>query len=365
MSKKGKVKEKNQEMVNQERVKEYELRRPLQDEFTAKIKDLLKSLLHTKGIEIHLIESRTKGVLSFAEKIRRASKEYKDPLAEITDLSGIRIIVYYLEDIKTVCEVIEREFVIDPAKSVDSGARLRPEEFGYQSVHYVARLSTPRRNLAEWLDLRSHCAEIQVRTVFQHAWAAISHKLQYKNEQDIPRELRRKLFRLSALLEMADEELLDLRHRQADLSRIIEQNLRGELTDLDINLLSIDEYLRTAKEVKELAAHAVVAGFTWAADEDKNDPNEKRSSDLVQICKLFGLSTISEVQKIIRSSLLWTKSYFANLRTESKMDWIVNPDFLCILVLIRAYKEQVTIEHLVKMGWHEEVARRVLRVVKG
>ncbi|MNJ50543.1 GTP pyrophosphokinase YwaC [compost metagenome] len=49
-------------------------------------------------------------------------------------------------------------------------------------------------------------AEIQIRTMLMHAWAAISHKLLYKKEDDAPTQVKRQLNRLSALIELADEQ---------------------------------------------------------------------------------------------------------------------------------------------------------------
>jgi trimethylamine:corrinoid methyltransferase-like protein len=64
-------------------------------------------------------------------------------------------------------------------------------------------------------------AEVHVRTVLQHAWAAISHSLQYKKEDDVPAALRRRLNRLAALLELADQEFttLSAEHRALHQSR--------------------------------------------------------------------------------------------------------------------------------------------------
>ena len=54
-------------------------------------------------------------------------------------------------------------------------------------------------------------AEIQVRTVLMHAWAEIEHKLAYKSADQVPDKFRRKLYRLSAKFEEADEQFEDLR----------------------------------------------------------------------------------------------------------------------------------------------------------
>jgi putative GTP pyrophosphokinase len=49
-------------------------------------------------------------------------------------------------------------------------------------------------------------AEIQVRTVAQHIWSEVSHKLQYKQQNGIPPSVRRSIHRVSALLETVDLE---------------------------------------------------------------------------------------------------------------------------------------------------------------
>lgn len=49
-------------------------------------------------------------------------------------------------------------------------------------------------------------AEVQVRTVTQHVWAAASHVLQYKQEASVPLPVRRSIYRVSALLETVDLE---------------------------------------------------------------------------------------------------------------------------------------------------------------
>jgi putative GTP pyrophosphokinase len=66
--------------------------------------------------------------------------------------------------------------------------------------------------MKQYADIR---AEIQVRTALQHAWSAVHHKLEYKSSTEAPPELRRRLFRLSALFELADEQFSELRDARA------------------------------------------------------------------------------------------------------------------------------------------------------
>jgi ppGpp synthetase/RelA/SpoT-type nucleotidyltranferase len=174
--------------------------------FAHKLRELVTELIHKQDIEVAHIEARTKSVESFVEKIGREGKDYSNPLNEITDLVGIRVITYYREDIDKIGKIIREEFDIDWENSVDPSQVLEPDTFGYLSIHYVVSLLETRSELPEWEGYRNLKAEIQVRTVLQHAWAEIEHTLLYKTPQEIPNDLRRQLFRLSALLELADEQ---------------------------------------------------------------------------------------------------------------------------------------------------------------
>jgi putative GTP pyrophosphokinase len=134
-------------LSQKEIVAEYENKRTLFIGFTKKLKRLIRDLLETDGIKYHLIEGRTKSVESFEEKAFKRGKHYDDPIREITDLSGIRIIVYYSDDVEKVANLIKSEFMVDWENSVDKGLLLKPNEFGYRSVHYVVSLSRARQEM--------------------------------------------------------------------------------------------------------------------------------------------------------------------------------------------------------------------------
>jgi hypothetical protein len=121
------------------------------------------------------------------------------------------------------------------------------------------------------------CAEIQVRTVLQHAWAAIDHKLAYKSDHTVPRELRRDLNRLSALLELADKEFSGLQAAVDALEeRYAESVDRGDL-DLDLDASSLPLYLRSRDVLQKLARLGVEAGMQesgHAADLDDEEVDQ-------------------------------------------------------------------------------------------
>jgi putative GTP pyrophosphokinase len=125
-------------------------------------------------------------------------------LSELSDLIGVRVIVLFARDIARVGAAIVETFQVLEAD--DKGQRQSVDQFGYTSIHYD--VVVPR----EWAVVPSvkafdrFGAEIQVRTLAQHMWAAASHELQYKVEQAVPEDVRRSIHRIASLLEMVDAE---------------------------------------------------------------------------------------------------------------------------------------------------------------
>jgi ppGpp synthetase/RelA/SpoT-type nucleotidyltranferase len=82
---------------------------------------------------------------------------------------------------------------------------LKEEKFGYGSIHYLARLKENRTNLLEYSRFKNLTAEIQIRTILQHAWAEIEHDIQYKAVETIPSSIRRRFMSLAGMLEIGTE----------------------------------------------------------------------------------------------------------------------------------------------------------------
>ena len=88
---------------------------------------------------------------------------------------------------------------------------MRPTEFGYRSVHYVV-LVNPEKLAAAGItisvppEVGGLKAEIQVRTLLEHAWADIGHELMYKTELRVPDRIHRQFASLAAVLEDVDRQ---------------------------------------------------------------------------------------------------------------------------------------------------------------
>ena len=220
------------------------------EKFEKLLKGLVETLLKNEGLSAQ-VSSRTKSVSSFREKIERKNREgksYDNPSSEITDIVGIRIITYYMDDIDKISKIIKKEFKIDKKNSLDKSAILHIDQFGYKSVHYIISLSSLRRKLPEWAEFNKFKAEIQVRTILQHAWAEIDHGIRYKKDEYMPVEIKRRIYRLMALFELADEEFQNLKYDTEGLKRKYLNDITFGDFGIELNALSLSAYFSFTKQ---------------------------------------------------------------------------------------------------------------------
>lgn len=248
---------------------------------------LEKVLKHVCGgiAPLCIITARPKSIPSFAEKILRKRRIYTDPndplppdpLIRITDLCGARVIAQTADQVHAVCRFIENHFVIDWPNSEDVSQRLKPTEFGYRSVHYIVQID-PAKLKTAGMDLNvpkgilgygpakagAHAAhrplkaEIQVRTILEHASADIVHDLIYKTEVKVPNRIRRHFAAIAALLENADLEFEQLIRNLNEFKTNYgayrsNTEIQEEIDKLRIVLASCPEEFRLAAGIAQLA----------------------------------------------------------------------------------------------------------------
>ena len=135
-------------IIEEESVEWYIKSRPTYKKLAEKVENIVTELLELNNISFHIVTSRGKTIESFKTKIN--NDKYDDPINQITDLAGIRIITYVEDEVKQVCETIESAFDIDKDKSLDKSKELGIDKVGYKSVHYVAKLKEDRLGLPEY-----------------------------------------------------------------------------------------------------------------------------------------------------------------------------------------------------------------------
>ncbi len=225
-------------------IRQYEKIQPDYQVFAKLLDEVLKKAAEKSGF-LAIVQTRAKSVGSFSSKIIIRDK-YIKPLEEITDLCGARIILHFQSQVDKICTFIKENFVIDEAKSLDQKSKLKVNEFGYRSIHYIV---TPKKDsiLGVPVDecLKNKKAEIQVRTLAEHVWADISHDRIYKPDLTIPKEWRRQAARLSAILEDADIDFGNMSKEIDSISRAFELQYEKEKTPVEIEkLITLTAVLR-------------------------------------------------------------------------------------------------------------------------
>ncbi|MPQ96508.1 DUF429 domain-containing protein [Modestobacter sp. I12A-02628] len=176
---------------------------------------LVTGLLDDAGINYLSVTGRTKTVASFAEKAARTvdgRPAYPDPLRDITDQIGVRVITYVQDDVQAVADLLGSQVVVLDDR--DMGRQTAQEgRFGYASRHLLIGPDAARA--AELPELVGRVVQVQVRTVLQHAWAEFEHDIRYKGTvpAEHASEFDRRFTLAAGLLELADREFTAIRER--------------------------------------------------------------------------------------------------------------------------------------------------------
>ena len=214
-------------------LEEYQIKRPIYERFCEVVRGIVLASFQQSNIRAHSIDARAKELDSFAKKCalknEDGTQKYLNPLDDVTDLAGVRIIVYTIDDIEVATRFLDENFSVIEKRDVGE-ERIEKGEFGYQSVHYLVRLSDTRLGLPDFAGYSDLVCEIQVRTVLQHAWAEMEHDIQYKGSQNIPKAIRRKFLSLAGLLEIADREFSSIQRYDKELKRGVLSELTKDLT---------------------------------------------------------------------------------------------------------------------------------------
>ena len=150
---------------------------PICEELTRFVRECLRTALRIDNISV-----RAKTVDSFvakASKIEGGILKYAEPLSQIQDQIGCRIITHFLSDVELVEKIIGSYFV-----GIEHRVHIPDSEsaFGYISHHHVLLL--PQDVVSDDIDreLVPQFFELQIKTLFQHAWSEANHDLGYKPE---------------------------------------------------------------------------------------------------------------------------------------------------------------------------------------
>ena len=307
------------EAHRREAVDKYAKVRPLYTDFAFAIKNILAETLQRKDLKVHSVEARAKALDSFGDKAMRRSEtepdkpKYPNPLTDITDLAAVRVITFFPRTVNEVESCVREQLLI--VEQIDHTARLQQEEkLGYQSVHYLVKLTKERTRLPEYQRFAELIGEIQVRTVLQHAWAEIEHDIQYKSTVTIPVAIARRFIALAGMLEIADREFQAIQDADAELRvRARESVELGNLREVEITPDALRAYLD-----KKLGSDARMADWSygWTAALLRR----LGFANLQQVDECIGSYSDDEVSRILYSTRQGQLTRFEDLLLASMGD---------------------------------------------
>ena len=243
--------------------------------------DSLKSTFEEAGLVVAAIEYRVKSEDSLAGKLELKGAKYKS-LADITDIIGLRVITFYIDDVDKVASAVERLFTVDWENSVDKRKIHEIDSFGYLSLHYIcSKKGFPYR------------FEIQMRTVLQHAWANMNHDTGYKSGVEVPKEYLRNLSRLAGMLELVDEQFSIIRNDLTDYRRRVQALVAsGNLADVPLD----GDTFRSFLDLKPFEPlNRRIASVNQA------EIQEVPLMPFLAVFKLLGCKTLGDISTMIRN----------------------------------------------------------------
>ena len=223
---------------------EYKSLLPVYSQIAEVIPQKLKEIFDDTGLIVAAVEHRVKTEKSLAGKLRLKGGKYHDIL-DITDIVGIRVITFYIDDVDKVASVLERYFDIDWENSIDKRKVHEIDSFGYLSLHYICRIPESAYCNKEHPEVNKIRFEVQMRTVLQHAWANMNHDTGYKSGVEIPKVYLRNLSRLAGMLELVDDEFSRIRRELADYRRQVQKLVAsGNLDEVQLDGDSFKSYIQ-------------------------------------------------------------------------------------------------------------------------
>jgi len=189
--------------------------------------DALDDERKEKGLSPHIMrfrlhEARHKECDSLYRKIiNDTTLDPEDALlmGHVRDLIGARIVCHTLEDVKYLGESIKKDafrglHYVEPRKGAKDWSETPNSDSGYRGHHLDVKWPRGKDGF--------NCAELQLRTLLQDAWASLFHSDLYKGPAGVlPTDIHSKARALSDKLHELDEVA------QSILRDIANQKLRG------------------------------------------------------------------------------------------------------------------------------------------
>jgi ppGpp synthetase/RelA/SpoT-type nucleotidyltranferase len=276
----------------------------LYEEYSLRIRNLVQDLVEREDIEICSIEGWAKAPAELVKSLHSHYEGNESGLDSIADLVTVRVLLRFPEDVRKVEDIICSEFRVDMTRSIPLSGLEDPFRFGYPAALYTLTISEGRSLLREWRKYKDISFRLELRTVLQEAWATISPRVTKSVDSIAEKKLKRKLVRLAALLEEADEGFLSLWEEVKDVAVLVpptpespveETSVSAERTYTEDELYTL--FSDGENTLNKWSSAAIKAGFPIFVP----SPHYLKESFqyLNKVFRAAGIDTISEVEKFL------------------------------------------------------------------
>ncbi len=178
--------------------------------------------------------ARCKSATSTAGKLTKKEDEYREKGKKMQDLLGVRVALYFKDDIDLCLSIIRDKYAIVEIVRDEENS----DTFSPVRLNVVCQMPESIQNqfLHELWDLPiDKTFEIQIRTVFSEGWHEIEHDLRYKHKADWSRhtDLSRNLNGIFATLETCDWAIINIldqlayqKYKSGDWNAMLRNHLR-------------------------------------------------------------------------------------------------------------------------------------------
>ena len=157
------------------------------------------------------VKSRIKRLESAEKKL--VSRNYEVTVENIEkhvhDMVGVRIVCAFLSDVYKIVEMIEKSETIQVYAKKDYIAH--PKESGYSSYHLLVYVTIYLLDGKEMVE-----AEIQIRTLAMDFWASLDHKIQYKFQGSVPKQVQDNMYKCAIDINDLDHKMLILNDKMQE-----------------------------------------------------------------------------------------------------------------------------------------------------
>jgi putative GTP pyrophosphokinase len=305
-------------------------------------------LLNRGGLNSYLrpvySQFRVKEWPSIRRKLERRERSVDnlDELHLIGDLVGVRMIFLYEDEVEAAKALLMPIF--EMVKEESHWASDDPAWFGYRTCQWTVGLNSERARWPGWQEHEDKKAEIQLRTVVQHAWAECNHPWVYKAKGTLPEDLQREFAMLACDLERCDRTLRELRDKARSLrERYRRDVVSGQFESVSLNAASLDVFLEDQGRLVSVIDLATAIGYEYDEDLEGRIGLADKFMDYAMEC---GIDSVADLQRLIESVADWRP------QLERVYAFVRTPEFrpaalpLDILIFVLAFQDDQAIRLL-------------------